>query len=48
MITLLTLLPILGGLLVLVFGRSREMARLIAALFGFTGLHAVAAVLVRA
>lgn len=38
MITLLTLLPILGGLLVLVFGRTREMARLIAALFGFTGL----------
>ena len=38
MITLLTLLPILGGLLVLVFGRSRELARLIAALFGFTGL----------
>jgi len=38
MITLLTLLPILGGLLVLVFGSTREMARLIAALFGFTGL----------
>ncbi|MGC2496932.1 MAG: proton-conducting transporter membrane subunit, partial [Acidobacteriaceae bacterium] len=38
MISLLTLLPILGGLLVLIFGRKREMARLIAALFGFTGL----------
>ncbi|HEY1809707.1 MAG TPA: NADH-quinone oxidoreductase subunit M [Acidobacteriaceae bacterium] len=38
MITLLTLLPILGGLLVLLLGRRREMARLIAALFGFTGL----------
>ncbi len=38
MITLLTLLPILGGLLVLILGRTREMARLISALFGFTAL----------
>ncbi|HEX3987265.1 MAG TPA: NADH-quinone oxidoreductase subunit M [Acidobacteriaceae bacterium] len=38
MITLLTLLPILGGLLVLVLGRSRPLARLIAMMFAMTGL----------
>lgn len=38
MITLLTLLPILGGLVILAFGRSRELARVIAVLFGLGSL----------